>query len=428
MHEHFPKLTYDTEEIDSDDEFLEGVDAVKEITRELWFAHDLSDEEQAGLWDELGDYLPDLRDALEDDDTRGEGLEAVCEVLRILPYEEDEIRQQLFDLISAYSGQIAALDRESVGYFADFNLKTEALTYLYWEGDEDQSRLGKKSLSHLVDQATQSGIDPEVLLGGWQDSYSEGLPLQFAMHVKANVEAIQELEVTHKNSSKFLHDSAGIVNFSRWPVDILERQYLERDNRHIPYGTALYPWKDPKNAFGEDKQIFANMDAALRAGGYRLRVAEAADKPGIRRIEYKMNSLYGPASFALIGGHGTKDTIEFGGFDERHTLHVDDFDDLKHPISVDRKFFTSDPTLILISCSTGIEDGIAERLSEKLHATTIAPVAPAVIKDIQVDWQPLDDGTRKPSFRAVYSEGGGEKGHDTPAVKTHVYVNGQLES
>ena len=37
------------------------------------------------------------------------------------------------------------------------------------------------------------------------------------------------------------------------------------------------------------------------------------------------------------------------------------------------KYFQSNPEIVLLSCSSGLEGGFAQKLSEKLHAKVLAP-------------------------------------------------------
>ena len=68
------------------------------------------------------------------------------------------------------------------------------------------------------------------------------------------------------------------------------------------------------------------------------------------------------------------------------------------------KFFEKDPTIVLVSCSTGADRGIGEKLSEVMGAKVIAPDRPTNLNDIKV--LKKGDSLR---FKIEYSEAGAAK-------------------
>ena len=115
--------------------------------------------------------------------------------------------------------------------------------------------------------------------------------------------------------------------------------------------------------------------------GYTLRVLEADSKFDIGRKLVNLRRRYPQhkISFAVIGGHGTKDSIKFGGNDEKHSLYVEDFIG-KGRI---REFFEENPSIVLISCSTGVEGGIGQELSQVMGANVLAPKTPTNIHTLR---------------------------------------------
>jgi len=143
-------------------------------------------------------------------------------------------------------------------------------------------------------------------------------------------------------------------------------------------------------------------------------VLEGDGKIDIVRFLRKLDRKYGKnnkISFAIIGGHGTWDSIQFGGTDPKHSLRMYDLWDKKHPASKRKKYFVDNPTFILVSCSTGAQYGIAEQLSDEMGATVIAPDEPTNINSIRATIK--DDG--KISFAVEYVK----------KETTQVYVGGK---
>jgi hypothetical protein len=109
----------------------------------------------------------------------------------------------------------------------------------------------------------------------------------------------------------------------------------------------------------------------------------------VARALIELNKKYNPPdgsghkiSLAIIGGHGTEDSIRFGGDDERHALLSQDLQG--RGIQRTGEFFEDKPTFILVSCSTGADKGIGQKLSEVMGAKVIAPKIPTHIREYYV--------------------------------------------
>lgn len=219
------------------------------------------------------------------------------------------------------------------------------------------------------------GLDAKDLFEWWEETQQEGKILGRSQQeiIETNFQAIHELEVQRPGITRVLNREFGIRNFARYPIDLLINQYDQIDNVDLPYGIVIFPKGDHNGAFYEFedklKQISEQLD-----GKYTIRVSEAASKFEIAKALIRFNRRYGQhhkISFAIIGGHGSKDSIKFG---ESFFGDELDVEDLKgRGVQRTSEFFEANPTIILNSCSTGVEGGIGQKLSEAIGATVIAP-------------------------------------------------------
>lgn len=208
--------------------------------------------------------------------------------------------------------------------------------------------------------------------------------------------------------AKFLFKEFAIRCFGRYSPDLLIKQF-DGFEEQKPYGVILYPREDHSGAFYEDRKAFDDLLSQLK-GEYNLRVVEVGNKFEVVRALIRLKRKYGPISFAVIGGHGTKDSIKFG--DSAHQRNILRVQDLRgRGARRASEFFQPKPTIILVSCFTGIDRGMGQQLSEMIGAKVIAPqidtslhsIEP-VVKDGQLD------------FRVRYLKG-----------KTRVYRGGKAE-
>lgn len=192
-----------------------------------------------------------------------------------------------------------------------------------------------------------------------------------------NLKTITELEEKQPGTTMFLYKEFGIIDFGRYPTDMLLKQAEEFDDTSKPYGVILYPFNDWNGAFYADKKAFEELYKGVK-GEFSLRVVECEGKIDVARALIKLNRKYNPPDgtgykiqLAILGGHGTEDSIRFGGEEERHVLRTKDL--MGKGTEKASQFFDENPTIILVSCSTGADAGIGLELSKKLRAKVIAP-------------------------------------------------------
>lgn len=247
-------------------------------------------------------------------------------------------------------------------------------------------------------QLEKLGLPAGEIIKAWLDStHFNKLPDA----VWDNLIRITQLESRKSGICRFLFNEFGIADFGRYPVELLLKQKEQFNDRSKPYGVVLYPRDDWNGAF-YNFPMLEKFYKQLK-GEFYLRVFECKSKLGVVKALNKLNKLYNPPddsghkiSLAIIGGHGTKNSINFGGraWDnkeggKKEELHIND---LKGSVAEESgKFFIKYPTIILESCSTGADEGIGKELAKVLGAKVIAPTAPNSVQELYAVKKPGRD-------------------------------------
>ncbi len=239
---------------------------------------------------------------------------------------------------------------------------------------------GQKKADNLLDRnMEQYGVKFSELRQQWDKSSNDKIS-----SIERNLISMAKLENVKPGISNFLIREYGIYDFSRYPEDLLEDQFEQHDN-DVPYGLIMYPRNDHNGAFYQGKHVLDSLSKQLSKHGVHVRVVECEGRFDVARQLVRMNKKYGEAnkiSFAIVGGHGNTDSIEFGGSDKPHTLKIEDLQGGGTQRA--SSFFVDKPTIMLVSCSTGAENGIGQELSVKLGAKVVAPSTPTNLEDIKV--------------------------------------------
>jgi hypothetical protein len=230
----------------------------------------------------------------------------------------------------------------------------------------------------------------------------------YGFKMERNLYSMENLERANDKSVNLLYRKYGIHEFHRYPLDILMRQ-VEIDGEDKPYGLVIYPRFDHNDAYDQDVHIFEKLRDNIQ-GRYDMRIIEVGSGVDLyRKLSMLRKSYSQKIAFLVIAGHGDKDLIDFGGdrnlsrSSSIEKSHLEESDAIEQV----RDMFVEKPSVILFSCSTGIEDGIAQELSLKLDAEVIAPKKPTHPIDIDVQY----DENGKPSLNAEYDIPLGQKAH-----------------
>ncbi len=280
-----------------------------------------------------------------------------------------------------------------------------------WEAKEEQHwgtleakifqpilRVRSKPLERNKDFVTRSaielaGLDGARIIDEWGMAGSLGEEKKYGPShqyaYESNLKALYLLKDLSADAPKALHDEFGITHFGRYPTEVLHRQYEERENQD-PYGIVLFPYADHNGAFTGIPEVFARLQTELGGNGFRLRIIEAESKHGIGKRLLHLDRKYASGEggnqveFAIIGGHGTKESILFGdGRGPSQQIHMADLEGQGTTRGA-AQIFRKGARVALMSCSTGMAGGIARKMKDRFGWTVLAPPKDVALKDISV--------------------------------------------
>ncbi len=281
--------------------------------------------------------------------------------------------------------------------------------------------------------AAQYGLDPSIV-DTWKEAKVGLGPDTFMESYWSNLEAISELETKKLGAAKKLYEDYGIANFGRYEQDMLLRQ-IDIADKDPRYGIVIYPEADYNGAFFQNGKQLYDASLQLRTGGFETRIVEAGSQRELARRLLRLHKKYSPAgnkfSFAIVGGHGSPNSIALGNDKpldpppfpdpkKSQEEYEKELDVWRKSISTDTGRFVTDDLLegegiqralqewfeesapkVLVSCSTGAEGGIAEQASAQSSGEVTAPKIPTNVKKIDVSF----DTNGKPVFSVEYFAG-----------------------
>lgn len=246
------------------------------------------------------------------------------------------------------------------------------------------------------------------MVGGKKSEKTMGFQEAYAR----NLETLYKLKQVSPRAPGELFERYGIAHFGRYTVDMLESQYRQRGLQR-KYGIVVFPYADHSGAFFADKIKLDQLREDLQRNGYALRVVEAGSRSEVAKRILRLDQAYGTSergeghkiTFAIIGGHGTKESIQFGDAGKRgDEIRLEDIsgDRLTHGA---KKFFEAGASIVLFSCNTGAKEGIANEMLERYGWKLKAPPEDAGVESIHVSFG--KDG--QPEFEVNFVSASGEK-------------------
>lgn len=186
-----------------------------------------------------------------------------------------------------------------------------------------------------------------------------------------------------------LYNQYGIRHFHYFPAEVLIAQAKhEQADSAKRFGIVTLPFNDNNGAFTRMKSVIENSWDELK-DTHEIVCTEAKHQAELLRHLWRARKNYGNdknnsrADFIILGGHGSKDTIEFGSNKNAHKItskHMTEHTN-KHASLADN-VLQPDGQVILVSCSTGIEGGIAQTAASFFNRTIIGPSNPTNISSM----------------------------------------------
>ncbi len=189
-----------------------------------------------------------------------------------------------------------------------------------------------------------------------------------------NITSLHILEKKRPGSAKYLTDNFGIVCFSRYPTKLLIKQYDDRDRTDIPFGiyaTGRTDHNGSMYSFNKREKI-KELSTKAELNGHALKIIEVRNTvDAAKKIIALTEKLNRKISFMFVNAHGNTDVIALGEFNNfRRELNAKDI--AKPGMQRFFQYFEKGATLVLSSCLTGSEKGIAEEISKTSGLTVIA--------------------------------------------------------
>ena len=330
-------------------------------------------------------------DAVESGLRGGMDLAGSSQMLKkILEYGGDSLADRavaaMGEAIRSRNQGIARADSSSVGIVEvdqDLVLYDDLLKLASPQRIERTKPLIAAKIDHL-------GIDGIAMINAWVESCSPG---QLADTVKKNIKAIETLEVEEEGLTKVLNEEYGINDFGRYPSEILINQFKdfieEQANPSAlksEYGLIVNPRFDKSGAFYQDVELFGSLNEQLNRLGVKLKVVEVDGKLGAVKALNKLRRQSGLISFAVVGGHGTPDSITMGSDQSEGQVAIADMQ--KKGAGALSLAFIDEPSIIFNSCSTGVQEGIGRAISGVHEGNNIAPDKDTSIDSIDISRNP----------------------------------------
>jgi hypothetical protein len=210
------------------------------------------------------------------------------------------------------------------------------------------------------------------------------------------MEKIISLEHERPGITQTLLSDYGIKEFRRYPNEVLLKQFDNKDS-NIPYGLVMYTNEDHNQAFDMKEDLIKSIfdQTSERLG---IRITEFDSKYEIIKRLASLNKKYGDKnkiSYLLLGAHGEEES-----FQVTYAESVDKSELEGQGVKRMKDFFVKNPEIVLASCSTGVENGIGQKISEVYEAKVYAPQKPTSVDSISINF----DATNRPLFNVKYRD------------------------
>lgn len=190
------------------------------------------------------------------------------------------------------------------------------------------------------------------------------------------------LDTIGEEKVKVIHETYGIAYFGRYTEKLLNHLYESAADpgykKDSPVLLAVFNKNDWNQAFYWDGHM---LNKFMKY--YNVMVFETDNEKGFSDAISNTAKEYQLIDTLIVAGHGHKTTVNFGpGGSEDNYIDLKDEEELKKL----KSSFTDNPTIIMISCSTGYDEkGIAAKLSDIWDGTAWAPDKTTNLKNIAIN-------------------------------------------
>lgn len=248
----------------------------------------------------------------------------------------------------------------------------------------------------------EAGLDAGECLRAWNDSlWLSEERIGKKKIIKQNVHAALSIEAKRPGAAALLRREFGVMDFGRYPEDLLLKQCETSDDPESPYGVLIVARDDHNGRLYGERETWSGLDKGLE-DKYLLRVVECGSKQELARRLLQMDRRYGKSQkigFALLFGHGSKDGVTLGSVEDpevtgpiKRKSRPDQriaADDLKGPgFRRGAGLLRPDAQIAVIACSTGAEGGFVDHVASELGHPAVGPAAPGNLSSIKPIFAP----------------------------------------
>lgn len=219
---------------------------------------------------------------------------AIVASFQDLPLQEQVVRTAI-EIMAHPDPEIAKLGGEMLG---------EAQI----EPRLDQSIKDRVSETVIKPIFDRFGLDYDELRSRWAEA-DGGFELTY---IQDNIAAIIHLEQQRPGISQVLSGPEfGILNFARWPEEMLLAQYDQRDETGREYGLVTAATADRRGMMVFRHGMLTEFYRRINGLGGTVRIYEVDDVEELSTAQAKSTRRYGPAAFSIVVGFDDADGISF---------------------------------------------------------------------------------------------------------------------
>jgi hypothetical protein len=241
--------------------------------------------------------------------------------------------------------------------------------------------------NHVLKKFDFSEAEVSDLIESWLSVQDEDIA---DWYIYQNLKNIRGLEKSEKGSAKYLFNNFGIRGFGRYRIHELKKQYDERNDMG-PYGLFFHAVMDWNGSFSQSNQS-EEIREKVEDNSFLIRIIEANGKIDLAKRLLSLRDKYKQKiKFMYMHVHGNTDVIALGDGKEKNRTLLQE--DLKGKgVQRIKEIFEDDAELIMSSCLTGAEGGLAEEMSNVYKVKVIASDKPTQGEPKSVDIQKNSTG------------------------------------
>ncbi len=232
---------------------------------------------------------------------------------------------------------------------------------------QNQGYANLESQTYLVLERLLGKYGHEIkdLFAAWNRTCYNLSPEKITPVYLQNLRNMGFLEEATPGSTKSLRNDAGIVNYGRYPTEILLVQYenmkpvnakvTNKEKLNKDYGAVVMPLDDHNGAYYGSNNMLGDLFTHGRRAGVGMRVLEVANIDDLDKKLEEYEESYGKASYAVIGAHGETDKVAFGNDPSNGHLTIQDLES-KFGERL-KRFLRKGAPVALLSCEGGKKVG-----------------------------------------------------------------------